>query len=228
MRNPAITGFDGPANLLAAVRVAISDGARGNGCLVVINDEIQAIRFVRKTHTSSPNAFSSPLCGRLGWVSEGQPHFCFTLVKKPGVLESDDGIDVRVALVTIALGNDGEHLRALITVAFDGMVVEAAGGGHVPPDVADALEEWAKQMPVVLASRTGAGETLTQIYGHPGGEIDLRRRGLICAGWLDGLKAKVLLTLLLRHGYVSREAVIKAFHPWGEESWGEVVSLVQK
>src|SRR5690606_29748121 len=106
----------------------------------------------------------------------------------------------RVALATVALGDDGSQIDALCAAQFDGMVVQATGGGHVSPAVADALEAAARRMPVVLASRTGAGNTLSNTYGFTGSEIDLQRRGLIRAGWLDGLKAKVLLTLLLRHG----------------------------
>lgn len=215
MRNPTIAGADGPANLLAAVQVAISEQARGKGCLVVMNDEVHAARFVQKTHTSSPSAFSSPSSGRIGWVSEGRVIFCFNLERKPPVSASAQVRTARVALATIALGDDGEQVKALATAGFDGMVVEATGGGHVPPAVADALESAAKRMPVVLASRTGAGNTLGDTYGFPGSEIDLQRRGLIRAGWLDGLKAKILLTLLLRRGVNDPEAVSREFQAWG-------------
>src|SRR5690606_13623708 len=104
---------------------------------------------------------------------------------------------------------------AALSHGFDGIVVEATGGGHVPPGVAAALEEAAKRVPVVLASRTGAGEVLAQTYGFAGGEIDLQRRGLIRSGWLDGLKAKILLTLLLRHGCADSGEIARAFEPWG-------------
>ena len=35
MRNPTVSGADGPANLLASVRVAAHESARGLGCLVI-------------------------------------------------------------------------------------------------------------------------------------------------------------------------------------------------
>lgn len=215
MRNPTVAGADGPANLLASVQTALSPLARGQGCLVVLNDEVHAARFVRKTHTSSPAAFASPGVGPLGWLCEGRVRM-LTRVSPVAPLErKPQAREVQVALVTIGLGDDGRMVRAMLQAGVDGMVVEATGGGHVAPLVADALEEAARDIPVVLASRTGAGETLASTYGFPGGEIDLQRRGLIRAGWLDGLKSRVLLTLLLRHGDSDSDRLWEAFRSWG-------------
>jgi L-asparaginase len=78
--------------------------------------------------------------------------------------------------------------------------MESFGGGHATEALAGALTAAAQRMPVVLASRTGAGETLRSTYGFAGSESDLLGRGLISAGWLDGPKARALLTALLRAG----------------------------
>lgn len=215
MRNPAAPGADGPANLLAAVQVAVSPAARGLGCLVVMNDEIHAARFVRKTHASRPDAFASPTSGRMGWVSEGRVCMGFRLDRLPVLPARTKQPDCRVALVTVALGDDGTLIRALPQGAFQGLVVEATGGGHVPVEVAQALEAAAQTLPVILASRTGAGETLARTYGFPGSEIDLQRRGLIRSGWLDGRKAKALLTLLLHRGVSDLPSICKAFEACG-------------
>ena len=64
MRNPSLAGADGPANILAAIRVAASDSACGLGALVVMNDQIHAARWVQKTHTASTAAFTSPAQGQ--------------------------------------------------------------------------------------------------------------------------------------------------------------------
>ena len=66
MRSASLPGADGPANLVAAVRVAASREACGLGVLVVLNDEIHAARFVRKRHTTSTASFGSPLAGCSG------------------------------------------------------------------------------------------------------------------------------------------------------------------
>jgi L-asparaginase len=61
MRGADAPGADGPANLLAAARVAVSEDARGLGTLAVLNYDIHAARFVQKTHTTLPSAFASPM-----------------------------------------------------------------------------------------------------------------------------------------------------------------------
>ena len=81
-----------------------------------------------------------------------------------------------------------------------GAVVEVFGAGHAARRNAAALKRLAGRMPVVFASRTGAGGLYTATAGYPGSERDLIDGGLIPAGGLDGLKARVLLALLLADG----------------------------
>jgi L-asparaginase len=89
-------------------------------------------------------------------------------------------------------------------------VIEALGGGHVAPALIEPLGAAASRMPVVLCSRTGAGEVLRGTYDFAGSERDLLARGAIWGGWLDGPKARILLTLLLRGG-LDRDAIAAAF-----------------
>jgi L-asparaginase/Glu-tRNA(Gln) amidotransferase subunit D len=211
MRNPTLAGPDGPANLLAAARVAAAPAARDLGVLVAFNDEIHAARFARKTHSTSTATFASPNAGPLGHVIEGGVRL---LTRPPRhaplpPVDRDRLAAARVALHTVTLDDDPALLDAL-TPGLDGLVVAGFGVGHVPPDLAPALGALASRMPVVLASRTGAGSVLRNTYGAVGSETDLRRRGLVSGGLLDPYKAKVLLRLLLAGG-ADRAAVAEAF-----------------
>jgi L-asparaginase len=201
MRNPTLAGPDGPANLLAAVQVAAAPGAAGLGTVVVLDDEVHAARFVRKTHTSSPAAFRSVTAGPIGWIVEGRPRIAFRLPALAGVPYRVAGDAVPpVALLTAVLGDDARLVEQVAAAGYAGLVVEAFGGGHVPSSAVPALAELAAQLPVVLASRTGGGEVLRETYGFPGSERDLLSRGLVPAGFLDGRKARILLSVLLAGG----------------------------
>lgn len=199
MRNPTLPGADGPANLLSAVQVASSEEAQGHGVLVVLNDEIHAARFVRKTHTSSPSTFRSMTAGPVGWVTEGRARVALAPTRPLPTLAVDGEVPA-VAMVRMCLGCDSGFIEKVEALGYRGLVVEAYGGGHVPARLVPALERLASRMPVVLASRAGAGELLQETYGFPGSERDLLGRGLIASGFLDGLKARILLSLLLASG----------------------------
>jgi L-asparaginase len=213
MRNPTLPGADGPANLLAAVQVAASDVARGLGTVVVLNDEIHAARFVRKTHTSNPATFRSDPAGPVGWISEGVPRVVLRPAGRHKITRPADAQDSPVALYHVALGDDGRLLPEIEEKGYAGLVVEAMGGGHVPSVMVEALEELAGKMPVVLASRTGGGEVLRSTYGFSGSETDLLERGLVHAGPLDGRKARLFLTLLLR-AEVAPDKIANEFDRW--------------
>jgi len=211
MRNPALPGADGPANLVAATLLAASPVARGLGAVVVFNDEVHLPLFVRKTHTSNPATFRSPLAGPIGWIVEDRARIALRPVVRHHIQLSAMSPKIApVALLKVALGDDGRLVPAIASLGYRGLVLEATGGGHVPRAMVDVLADLAWQMPVVLASRTGAGEGLRNTYGFVGSETDLLGRGLISAGVLDGPKARVLLMLLLS-AEATPEAIAAAF-----------------
>jgi L-asparaginase len=200
MRNSSVPGSDGPANLLAAIRVAASESARGLGALVVINDEIHASRHVRKRHTTSTATFGSELAGPLGFVSEDRVRILLRPSGRVHVRVAADADVARVAQIPVFFDSDEALIRAVPSLGYAGLVVAAFGGGHVPSWIVPALAEVAAQIPVVITSRTNAGEGLRSTYGYPGSEIDLISRGLVSAVSLDTAHATVLLRLLLMAG----------------------------
>ncbi|WP_105973656.1 asparaginase [Streptomyces geranii] len=195
MRNASMAGADGPANVLAAIRVAASAEARGTGCTVVFGEEIHAARWVRKTHATSPTAFTS-YPGPIGYIVEDRVRIMARPSTSLTVAPHNASAPARTAIVTVGLGDDGTVLRA-VGDHVDGLVVAAFGAGHVPMACVDELASLAKRMPVILATRTGSGPVLSQTYGFPGSESDLLTHGLISASTLDPIKARILLQLLL-------------------------------
>ncbi len=205
MRNPTLLGADGTANISAAVRVAISPAARGLGSVVVFTDEIHAACYVRKTHTQSLGTFRS-ITGPIGWLSEEAPRIAVRPPQRPYYPpQSLTSNEPPVALITLGLGEPGYLLDCVSPSGYRGLIIEAYGGGHVPSWVAARLERLVQEMPVVLASRTRAGEVMRKTYGFAGSETDLMDKGLINAGWLDAFKARLLLTLLLSQNRTADE-----------------------
>jgi L-asparaginase len=197
MRGALAPGADGPANLEAAIRVALDPQSRDRGVLVVFGDAIHAARFARKVDTASLTAFRSPGRSAVGRLVEGavEYHWCG---ERPSPLVVPEPCPERpVALVKFAMGLDDRLLRGLPALGFHGLVIEGAGGGHVSAAMMPAIRDLSALMPVVLASRCPSGPVFRSTYGYPGSEIDLLASGALHAGDLCGLKARLLLNLLL-------------------------------
>jgi L-asparaginase len=215
MRHAGLVGHDGPANVLDAVRTVTSGAARGLGCLVVMNEEVHAARAVRKMHTTSPAAFVSPQVGPIGWLVEGVAHLRDRPFPRVTINVPADAEIVRPPLVKIAFDDDGWWLPRVREIEARGLVLEAMGGGHVPGSIATEVAELATRIPVIVTSRTGSGEVLQSTYGgFPGSETWLMQAGLIPAGSLDSLKARVALALLLTGG-ADRERVASVMRRLG-------------
>jgi len=191
---------DGDANLIAACRVAGSEAARGKGVLVVLDDEIHWAPLARKRHAFRTHAFSSEPFGSLGWVVEGRVRFTLSPEKRLPHL-TWGGHETVVPILEVGPGLEPAFVKSL--PRCDALVLALPGGGHVTDAVPAILE--AMSMPVVFASRTGAGETLIHSYGYAGGEIDLIARGLIPAGPLDARHARIALAILLSNGATKQE-----------------------
>lgn len=210
MRNSSIPGSDGPANLLAAIRVAASPEARGLGTVVVFNDEIHSSRHVRKSHTSSTSTFASAGIGPLGYVSEDRVRILMRPNGRLHVRVPDGATDARIGQMTVFFDDDGRAIEAVPALGYHGLVVAAFGGGHVPSWIVPILAKVAEEIPVAFTSRTNAGEGLTKTYAYPGSESDLISHGLVPAVSVGTSHATVLLRLLLMAG-IERDALAWCF-----------------
>ena len=195
MRNSSEAGWDGPPNLLSAVRVAASDAARDKGVMVVMNDTILATSEATKTHTESFDSFQSLDFGPLGIVDKGEVIFRRAPLGRKQ-LNTDTAIEP-VYLLKMATGADSVLLDAAIDAGAKGLVIEAMGRGNVPPATLPGIRRAIEQnIPVVLSSRCPRGRVFDS-YGYEGGGKQLRNLGVIFADFLNGQKARIKLALAL-------------------------------
>ena len=195
MRSASELGYDGPANLSAAICTAISKGARNRGVLVCLNDEINCAHEVTKANSMSLNAFRSPSFGPIGIVDNNQVIFYRDSIKKEQILT--DSIDDKVVLFKCVSGMDSSLINYSLDSGASGIVIEGMGRGNVPPNVVPGIKNAIeKNIPVVLVSRCYEGRVL-DTYGYHGGGKELREMGVIFADNLPGQKARIKLMLAL-------------------------------
>ena len=208
MRTSSDLGWDGPANLGAAVRVAASEETHGFGVLVAMCDRVFSALDVTKAHTQAVDAFESPGLGPLGIVDDGHVIFRRALPELPPPLVPP-ALGGPVDIVYTWAGADSRLLDAS-RVAARGVVIAGMGRGNVPPAMIDGIERWhADGKPVVLASRVQRGR-VGRTYGYPGGARRLHERGAILAGSRRPQQARIDLMLALGCG-MTRDAIRELF-----------------
>lgn len=195
MRTASDVGYEGYANLLAAVRVAAEPQARGLGAVVVFNDEIHAARHVTKMHTLSTATFQSP-----GWGPVGRVEGDTVIIKRRPERRVLPwcGLEPGVGLLKLAVGMEADLLEDARARCARGVVIEALGGGRVPPWWLPAIEEAraVHGMAVVVASRCPSGR-VWDAYGYPGAYRTLADLGCLFAEGLNGQKARIKLMVVL-------------------------------
>jgi L-asparaginase len=203
MRNASELGWDGPANLMDAVRVAASEDSRGYGVMVVIGGRIFSALDVTKAHTHLLDAFESPGLGPVGVLDDGAVIFRRALPQTPPTLEPAAPA-TPVDIVASCAGCDARLLDASRASAL-GVVVAAMGRGNVPPLMADGVGRWvADGKPVVIASRALRGR-VGHTYGYPGGGRRLYELGAIFCGSRRPQQARIDLMLALGCGMGAAE-----------------------
>jgi L-asparaginase len=196
MRHSSLPSPDGPRNLLDAVIAAASPATRGLGVLVCMNGELHAARDVVKFHSLSVESFRSPEVGAIGFVRSGR----VDLRRTPAAAQHEPmlahRISASVALVPIVAADDGRLIAAASQMA-DGLVLQLMGGGAVPPPCVPVIAKAVERAPVIGVSRCAAGSMYENVYAFEGGDKQLRELGVIFAGSLTGLKARLRLMLHL-------------------------------
>lgn len=199
MRTVSDISWDGPANLLAAARVAASPAARGYGVLVVMDEQILPAREVRKVHTEAAGSFATPEFGPVGVVDAGQVIFRRTPVPRPAWRDprAEPGmrirqLETRVELAQAYTGMSDRVVRLLAGDGARGLAVVAYGRGNVPPSIVPALSDAIRAGVVVTISTRCVAGRVKPRYGYEGGGMQLLQIGAILAGDLSAAKARLL------------------------------------
>lgn len=198
MRTASDLGWDGPANLVDAVRVAASPESRGYGAMVVMSGRIYAGLDVTKAHTHLLDAFESPGLGPIGVLDDGDVIFRRALPPSQPVI-TPPSLATPVDIVLASAGAD-ERLLDASRVDARGVVIAAMGRGNVPPPMVPAIARWiADDKPVVISSRAQRGR-VGHTYGYPGGGRRLFEMGAIFAGSRRAQQARIDVMLALGAG----------------------------
>jgi L-asparaginase len=203
MRNASELGWDGPSNLIDAVRVAASEESRGYGVMLTISGRVFAGLDVTKAHTHLLDAFESPGLGPIGVIDDGEVIFRRALPPAPPLLVPPAPA-LPIDIVPAYPGADARLLDASRTDAL-GVVVAAMGRGNVPPAMVPGIERWiGAGKPVVIASRALRGR-VGRTYGYPGGGRRLHDMGAIFGGSRRPQQARIELSLGLGSGLTTPE-----------------------
>jgi len=189
MRPATALQADGPQNLLDAVTLARTDGARG--VMAVMAGEVFHPAGLRKAHTTRLDAFTGGDAGPIGRLEDGRLRrwrewpqgeaLGLATLPRPGQPWP------RVEIVMSHAGADGRLVRALCEQGLDGLVLAGTGHGTLAADLeAAARQAQARGVQVRRASRCAAGAVL---------EAD--PQALPASGELGPAQARVELLLAL-------------------------------
>jgi L-asparaginase len=194
-RAPTFFDTDGPRNMLNAVRVAVSEEAKGKGTLVVMNGQINAARNVTKTSTLDVETFKTLDFGLLGVADIEAVRFYRAPLRRQSIsLRENDRLG-RVDIVSEYAGSDGRSIRLLLADgALDGLVIAGLGLGHVSSRTMHAIRDVrARGIPVVVSTRVPTGR-IVPMYAN---NFELQELGCIEADNLSPQKARILLMLAM-------------------------------
>ncbi len=201
MRSSNEISADGPANLLNAVRVSISEQARGKGVLVVLNENISAGRDLLKMNNRRVETFEANSLGYLGFADPDTIIF-YRTPTKPHTIQSDFNLQniaqfSKIDIVQDFAGFDPEILELLGQRDIDGLVISSFAGGRMSYGMLEGLEKLKnRNFPIVIASSVRGGRIIGKPYAD---------QGWIISPDLPANKARILLMLALTNDHDKKE-----------------------
>ena len=189
MRPATSLQADGPQNLIDAVGVARTAGARG--VVAVLAGTVHSALDVRKTHTYRLDAFGSGDAGAIAHIEQGRlrRHRDWPQGEAHGLarLPRDAAPWPQVEIVTSHAGATPALVRALCQAGVQGIVVAGTGNGTLHHVLEQAL----------LAAQTAGVAVLRSSRCLDGNVVDAVAAALPAAGALTPVQARIELMLRL-------------------------------
>ena len=208
-RGPTELGTDAFANIRQSVIAASDIHTNGIGTMVQFNERIFSARYVKKIHSYNANAFSSFGYGYLGIVDRNRVFIYQKPVEKE-FYKIGNSIPI-VDIIKFSLDSNGKFIYCSVKSGAQGIVLEGAGRGHIPPQAVEAVAfAIAHGVKVVLTTSCEEGEVFP-VYDFAGGVKDLQDRGVITGKDYDSKKARIKLSVLLASGIDDIEYIQKCF-----------------
>lgn len=184
MRPSTAISPDGPQNIVDAVTVASSHGARG--VTVVCAGVIHDARAVAKVHHCRLDPFASGDAGPIGYVEDGKLRVVRDWPTGHAMKLPQSDSWPRVEIVFSFAGASGDTVKSLTEQGAKGIVVAATGNGSVHRELMPALlDAQLRGVKVLRASRCAQGG----IIAKPGDELPHTQ--------LSPVKARIRLMLEL-------------------------------
>lgn len=227
-RVPHAMGTDAFVNLQNAVHIAADDQTRNMGVLVGFNEMIYGPSFVRKVSSFQVNGFDAPAQGCLGVIDNGivtiyqYPARLPVLSSGPGDAHPAGESNVSATAATLAevdivsayLGARAQLVDASVQNGARGLVIDALGRGHVPPEWVAAVSRAIEAGVTVLVCTSTLHGPVYQSYAFAGSLHDLESAGAIGISGLTARKARMRLTVLLNQyadATIDRATILNAF-----------------
>lgn len=167
MRPATALSADGPQNIVDAMTVARTPGARG--VVAVCAGRVHAAMDVRKVHPYRLDAFSSGDAGVLGHVEDGHLRQLRDWPAQAALTLPLQALDAqrpwpRVEIVLSHSGASGRSVDALVRDGAQGLVVAGTGNGTVHAALEGALVAAARQgIPVLRSTRCPEGQLVGRV-----------------------------------------------------------------
>ncbi len=195
MRPATAISADEPVNILNAVKLAITEEAKGKGVLTAMNDAISGGRDVLKTNTLRVDTFKNQELGYLGYFESGNPVLYKQSTRKHTTQTEFDVSDIkklpRVDIIYSHVSDDGKLAEAAVASGAKGIVHAGTGNGSIHKDTLPALRKAARNgVVVVRSSRVPYGPTIIS-------DEEYEKAGFVHSGTLSPQKARILLQLAL-------------------------------